>query len=336
MQNVGSGEAPSNELQAEALCADAPAAQQGCDMQPQLIAAQHQPHSPQQQVPQTLPPPTATTQPASRLPKPPPLVPQTQVEVIQPCHSQHSRHDQASGRQPVGQQQSQALSVASSGLVRNEDQYEVLRLQASLIPRQCHASLMVPSPSPLLPQPQQAAAQPHFVQSVTHSSAFAASGVSWQTPQAVSASQLASQQDSVTVRQNSGHAVTESRQQHRQHSMHHQVNDDGASRANHAPNAVYQQDQGVKVEQEKRYQGQQPGIVAGEGQLYGGPGPMAQQQPYTIAAMHQRHQAEHAVSRTADGASTTESHTVASSSSHYEFSFRHHSSNAALPSPGTL
>ena len=123
------------------------------------------------------------------------------------------------------------------------------------------------------------------------------------------------------------------------HSMHQQLKQDGVAGVSDSADAVYQQDQGVRAGQDELSQGQkQPRTVVGEAQLYDRPGKgfTSEQQPYTIAAMHQQHRAEHAVSRTADGSSTSEFHTVASSSSQYEFSFRRHSTNAALPIPGTL
>ena len=336
VQDASSAKAARVEPQAPAPYSDAPAEQHPSAMQPQLIAAQHRPHSAQLEAQQALPPPTDAPQPPSRLPKPLSLVPENHVEVIQPCHNQPSSQ---SSRQSAGPAQSQALPVASSGLLSGRDQYEMLRLQSSLIPRQSYSSLTVPSQPQLPPWPQQAAAQPQFVQSVTYASAFAASAVSLQTPQAVSTAQSASQQESVTVRQNSGHAVTKTRQQHSMHSMHQQLKQDGVAGVSDSADAVYQQDQGIKAGQDQLCQSQKkPGIVMGEAQLYDrqGKGFTSEEQPYTIAAMHQQHRTEHAVSRTADGSSTSESHTVASSSSHYEFSFRCHSSDAALPVPGTF
>lgn len=310
------------------------------DMPSQLIAAQYMPESCyQQQVTQQPLPPTEARQSQfpSRLPKPPSVFPRSQVEVTQSVNSSGVvSQDQSSDRQGGSQQQCHVPPAASSGMSNGCDQYEALRLQSSLIPRQSQSSLAVPSQSQMSPVPYQAVAQPQFVQSVTHKSAFAASAISYQTPQAVSAAQAASQRDSVTIRQSAGPAMTASRHQERQDSMHHQLNAGGVA---HGSDAVGGQGQSMRAEQEQPFFRQQPAMLDRQVQdPYGtqGQGFMPeQQQPYSVAAMHQQGFTEHTVSRSPDGSSTTKSHTVASSSSHHEFSFRRGIPSSALPRPGT-
>ena len=340
VQHALSAESLSSEhqaqAQAQALLRHDQAEQSSRDMQSQLIAAQCLPF----QQPSSS---TDAYQLPSALPKPQSVVPQGRNEVTQPCHSQVPTQDQPSDRQVDGQQQSQVPTVASSSVLSGRDQYEMLRLQSSLIPRQSHSSLTAPSQVPTHPQleslPDQAVTQPQFVQSMTHKSAFVASAVAYQTPQAVSASQSASQHDSLTVRQSSGHAVTESRHQQGQHSMYRQLNEGEMARGKDAFEAVEEQGPTIRAAQEQPYHRQKPVIKAGEVHPYSAQGQgfmFEQQRPYTVAAMHQQNLAEHSISRGADGSSVTESQTVASSSSHYEFSFRRNASSSTLPrQPGT-
>ena len=336
MQDAGSLETSPSEQQHQALLPDAQPQQRHCDMQPQLIAAQHLPESHQQHFQPPSPTEAHQFQFPSRLPKPQSVVPHSQVQVNQPYHSSElPSHELLSDQQVASQQQSEAPPVASTAMLHGSDQYEVLRLQSSLIPRQSHSSLTVPSQAHLSPLPYHAMAQPQFVQSVTHESAFAASAISCQTPQAVSASQSASQHDSVTVRQSAGHVLTNSRHQGRQHSMHCHLNEGEVSQDN---SAVNEQGQSIRAEQEQPCDRQQPakmdrkiqGPYGTQGQAF----ELEQQQPYTVAAAHQQRSSEHTVSRSPDANSVTESHTVSSSSSHYEFSFRRDTSSSALPRSG--
>lgn len=303
------------------------------DMPSQLIAAQNMPESyHQQQVQQPLPPTEACQfQLPSRLPKPPSVLPRSQTEVTQPVNSSGVSQGQSSDRQVSSQQQSYVSPMSN-----NSEQYEALRLQSSMIPRQSQSSLAVPSQPQLSLLPYQAVAQPHFVQSVSHKSAFAASAISYQTPQAVSAAQSTSQHDSVTVQQSAGPAMTASRHQERQGSMHHQLNAGGVA---HGNDAVEGQGQSSRADQEQPFYRQQPAMLDRQVQgLYStqGQGFMPeQQQPYSVAAMQHQGFTEHTVSRSPDGSSTTESRTVASSSSHHEFSFRRGIPTFALPRPGT-
>lgn len=323
MQDAGTGQATPSEQQ------------QHHDMQSQLIAAQYMPEScHQQQVQQPSPPTEARQfQSPSRLPKPPSVFPQSQVEVTQPVNSSGVVSQGQSSHGQVGSQQRFQVPPAASSVMLNDcDQFEALRLRSSLIPRQSQSSLAVPSQSQMSPVPYQAEAQPQFVQSVTHKSAFAASAISYQTPQAVSAAHSASQRDSVTVQQRAGPATTAS--------MHHQLNAGGVANGS---DAMEGQGQSMRAAQEQPFCRQQPAVMdrqfqgsystQGQGQ---GQGFMPeQQQPYSVAAMQQQGFTEHTVSRSPDGSSTTESCTVASSSSHHEFSFRRGIPTSALPRPGT-
>ena len=315
---------------------DAQAQPHHCDMQSELIAAQHLPDPYQQQFQHPSPTEARHFQFPSMPPKPHPVIPQSQVQVNQPFYSSElPRHDQPSDHHVDSQQQSYPDPVASSGMLNGRDQYEVLCLQSSLIPRQSHSSPTVPSQAQLSPLPYQVMPQPQFVQSVTHKSAFSASAISCQTPQAVSASQSASQQDSVTVQQSSGHALTSTRHQERQHSMHHQLNAGDVTQGN---GAVDEQGQSIRAGQQQPCDRQQRAILNGEGEgpydTQGQGFRSEQQQPYSVAAAHLQCLTEHTVSRSSDGSSVTESRIVASSSSHYEFSFRRDTSRAALPRPG--
>ena len=327
MQDAHSLEALPSAQEDQALSTDSQAQQHHCEMQPQLIAAQYLPDSYQQQCQQPSPIEAHQFQFPSRLPKPQSAVAESQVQVNQPYFSSQSpSHDQPSCQQVSSQQQVSAPPVASAGMMNGRDQYEVLRLQSSLIPRQSHPSLTVPSQAEM---PYQA--MPHFVQSVSYKSACAASAISCQTPQAGSASQSASQYDSVTVRHSSGHALTNSRHQEGQRSMDHQRNAGGMQ-----GNGVV--DGQGRAEQEQPCDGHRPAILDCRVQAhYGiqGQGFQAeQQQPYSVAATHQQRLTEHTVSRSPDGNSVTESQTVSSSSSHYEFSFRRDTSGSALPRSG--
>lgn len=329
MQDAHSIEALPGAQEDQALSEDSRAQQHHGEMQSQLIAAQYLPDSYQQQCQQPSPTEAHQFQGFSRLPKPQLAVPESQVQVNQPYYSSESPgHDQPSCQQVSSQQQVSAPPVASAGMVNGRDQYEVLRLQSSLIPRQSHPSLTVPSQAHL---PYQAMPQPQFVQSVSYKSACAASAISCQTPQAVSASQSASQYDSVTVRHSSGHALTNKRHQEGQRSMHHQHN------------AGVMQDNGAvdgqgRAEQEQPCDGHQPAILDCRVQAHHGiqgQGFQAErQQPCSVTATHQQRLTEHTVSRSPDGNSVTESQTVSSSSSHYEFSFRHDTSGSTLPRSG--
>lgn len=309
------------------------------DMQSQLIAAQYMPElCHQQQDQQPLPPTEAQQfQFPSRLPKPPSVLPRSQVGVNQSVNSCGAvSQGQSSDGQGGSQQQSHVPPAASSSMSNNCNQYEALRLQSSLIPRQAQSSLAIPSQPQVSPVPYQAVAQPQFVQSVNHKSAFAASAISYQTPQAVLAAQSASQHDSVTVQQSAGAAMTTSRHQERQDSMHHQLN---AGEMAHGDDAVGAQGQSMRAEQEQPCYKQQPAMMGRQGQgPYGTQGQgflPKQQQPCTVAAMQQQCFTDYTVSRSPDGSSTTESHTVSSSSSHHEFSFRRGIPSPALPRPGT-
>ena len=331
MQDASLLEALPSAHEDQALLADGQAGQHCCDMQPQLIAAQHLPDTYRQQFQQPLPAEAHRFQSPSRLPKPLSVVAQSQVQVNQPCSSSDlSIHDQPSNQHVNSQQQVHAPLVASAGMLNGRDQYEVLRLQSSLIPRQSNSSLTVPSQAQLSPGAYQAMAQPQLVQSVTHKSAFAASAISCQTPEAVSASQSTSEHESVTVQHSSGHAITNSRQRERQHSMHRQLNEDEVTQGN---DAVTVPDQGIRAEQEQSAivdrKFQSPYVTQWQGFQ------ADQQQPYSVAATRQQRLTEHTVSRSPDGNSVTESQTVSSSSSHYEFSFRRDISSSALPRSGT-
>ena len=335
MQDASSLEALPSAQQDQALLTDAQAQQHHCNMQSQLIAAQRLPDPCQQQFQQPSPLEAHQSQFPSWLPRPQALVPQSQVQVNQPCYSSElPSHDQPSDQQVVSRQQSHRPPVASSSMLSGRDQYEVLRLQSSLISRQSQSSPTVPSQAHLSPLPHQVMDQPQFVQSVTHKLAFAASAISCQTPQAVSAYQSAFQHDSVTVRQSSGHDLTNSRHHKRQHSMHHQPDAGDLTQGN---GAVDEQGQSIRAGQQQPYDRQHTAILNGEAEgpyrTQGQSLRSEQQQPYRMAAAHQQRLMEHTVSRSSDGNSITESRTVASSSSHYEFSFRD-TSNLALPRPG--
>ena len=332
LQDAGSLEALPSQQQAETLLPDAQPQQHLCDRQSELIAAQHLPEPHQQHFQQPSSTEAHQLQFPSRLSKPQSVVLQSQVQVDQPCYSSKlPSHYQLSDQQVDTQQQVPAPPVASRGMLNGRDQYEVLRFQSSLIPRQSHSCLTVPSQAQLSPLPF----QPQCVQSVTQKSAFAASAISCQTPQAVSASQSAFQHDSVFVRQSTGHALINSRHQDRQYSMHRQLEEGEVVQGN---STVDEQGHNIRAEQEQPYDKQQPAILDCKVQgSYGTQGQgfkPQQQQPYTVAAMHQQHLTEHTVSRSPDGNSVTESQTVSSSSSHYEFSFRRDTSSSALPRPG--
>ena len=262
---------------------------------------------------------------------------------LQHSHAQPSQsrsHGQPSQSQVHGQEQSHA-ALAPSGMLNGRDQYELLRRQPSFIPRQSQVSVAQVSPAQV-----QAAAlqrlpdnQPHNVHSGSLKSSFSASAVSYQTPQAVSHFQSASLQESVTVQQVSGQVLTHSRSQHRQHSMHQQLDHGELSQASGASHAPGSQDHDVRAGHGQPYNSQASSRVeevqshSREGQ---GLRPSQQQQPYSVSAMQQKHMSEHTVSRSADGSSVTESRSVMRSSSHSEFSFRNGSSHSVAPPPGTL
>ena len=302
---------------------------------PQLIAAQHPPQFAHRQVQYNpVVPDVQAVSSQFTIEHPQAQLDGSHSSVLHSSNQPLVSQQRSDGRSSQGEGDRQDLPRANDAptdVVNGRDQYEMLRHQPSLIPRQSQSILAVPDQIQMPFLQHQSCDQSQFVESVTHKAAFATVVISYQTPQALSQFESASQSNSLAVQQASGHIVMQSRSQHRQHSMHHQLPSDDDFQPSAMSSAPARQDEALRGGQQQPYDGQWPSSRAAEAQPYSRQGQdvsPGQQQPCSVTAMRQHHTAEHTVSRSADGHS---SHTVSSSSSHSEFSFRRSGGNPEIP-----